>query len=114
MKVALAFIEERLTSMRKTDCMWGGLEAIEMQAITLIELEAMLRIGSSAREILEKWQYWIKDKYPGHGKGRRALVSRPEAEALMQELLEFRWSILGPCFPMIGTPSGGRKPGVSA
>ena len=47
------YVDDRLASMRDRPSMWGCLEAIELQAVTLIEVEHFMRTGVADRQALD-------------------------------------------------------------
>jgi hypothetical protein len=49
------FVDDRLISLRDYPRMWGSPEAIELQAITFLEVEHYVRTGVSDRHVLDTY-----------------------------------------------------------
>jgi len=78
------FIRQRLEDMLTQPGMWGSLEAIELQAITLLEVrEALIRPGHP-RAVLDRYCAVLARRL---GRGNSPLyVLVPASEAFLQEL----------------------------
>lgn len=68
-----AFITDRLQHIKNRRPMWGSMEAVELQALTLIEVEHYLRLQitdperKQVREAINEYQHQIRTEFPNAG-----------------------------------------------
>lgn len=83
----LEFVRQRIEDMLVHPGMWGSLEAVELQTITLLEVkECILRPGSSPRSVLDRYcgllaQRYKRGNFPLH-------VLEPQQDTFLEVLRE--------------------------